>query len=138
MGHIRLPHDRQADPYPGCCPFHGDCLEGLASGPPSKAAGASWPPGCRPAIRPWALEAEYLALALVNFICTLSPQRIVLGGGVMDQQHLFPLVRGKVQQYLAGYVQSPAILEHVDDYIVPPGLGPRAGVLGAMALAQQQ
>ena len=138
MGHIRLPHDRQADPYPGCCPFHGDCLEGLASGP---AIEGRWgqSAGTLAVDHPaWALEAEYLALALVNFICTLSPQRIVLGGGVMDQQHLFPLVRRKVQQYLAGYVQSPAILEHIADYIVPPGLGPRAGVLGAMALAQQQ
>lgn len=138
MGHIRLPHDRQADPYPGCCPFHGDCLEGLASGP---AIEGRWGQAAatlavdHPA---WALEAEYLALALVNFICTLSPQRIVMGGGVMDQQHLFPLVRRKVQQYLAGYVQSPAILEQIAAYIVPPGLGPRAGVLGAMALAQQQ
>ena len=137
MGHIRLPHDRQADPYPGCCPFHGDCLEGLASGP---AIEGRWgqPAATLPADHPaWGLEAEYLALALVNFICTLSPQRIVLGGGVMDQQHLFPLVRSKVQRYLAGYVQSPEILDRIDRYIVPPGLGPRAGVLGAMALAQQ-
>lgn len=138
MGHIRLPRDRQADPYSGCCPFHGDCLEGLASGP---ALEGRWgqPANLLPADHPaWALEAEYLALALGNFICTLSPQRIVLGGGVMDQQQLFPLVRRKVQQYLAGYVQSAAILEHIADYIVPPGLGSRAGVLGAMALAQQQ
>ncbi|MCY2992431.1 MAG: ROK family protein [Planctomycetota bacterium] len=138
MGHIRLPHDRQADPYPGCCPFHGDCLEGLASGP---AIEGRWgqPAATLAVDHPaWALEAEYLALAVVNFVCTLSPQRIVLGGGVMDQQHLFPLVRRKVQQYLAGYVQSPAILDRIADYIVPPGLGSRAGVLGALALAQQQ
>jgi len=79
MGHIRLPHDRQADPYPGCCPFHGDCLEGLASGP---AIEGRWgqPAATLAADHPaWALEAEYLALALVNFVCTLSPQRIVMG-----------------------------------------------------------
>jgi fructokinase len=137
MGHIRLPHDRQADPYPGGCPFHGDCLEGLASGP---ALEGRWgrPAATLPPDHPaWALEADYLAWALVNFICTLSPQRIVLGGGVMDQGHLFPLVRSRVQQHLAGYVQSPAILEHIDTYVVPPGLGSRAGVLGAFALAHQ-
>lgn len=138
MGHIRLPHDRTRDPYPGCCPFHGDCLEGLASGP---AIEGRWgqPAGTLAPDHPaWDLEAEYLALALSNYICTLSPQRLVLGGGVMDQQHLFPLIRQKVQQGLAGYVQSPAILEHIDQYIVPPGLGNRAGVLGAIALAQRQ
>lgn len=138
MGHIRVPHDRQADPYPGCCPFHGDCLEGLASGP---ALQGRWgqPAETLPADHPaWALEAEYLALALANFVCTLSPQRIVLGGGVMDQPQLWPLLLRRVPQLLAGYIQSPALLQHIDQYLVPPGLGTRAGVLGALALAQQQ
>ena len=71
-----------------------------------------------------------------GFICTLSPERIILGGGVMDQPQLFPLVRAKVREYLNGYVQSPAILDAIDSYIVPPGLGNRAGVLGAIAQAQ--
>ena len=137
MGHMRLPHNLQSDPYPGCCPFHGDCLEGLASGP---AIEGRW--GCPAAeLAPdhpaWELEAEYLALALGNLICTLSPQRIVMGGGVMDQAHLFPLIRTKVQGYLRDYIQSPEILQHIDGYIVPPGLGNRAGVLGALAFAQQ-
>ncbi|MBP6016884.1 MAG: ROK family protein [Candidatus Promineofilum sp.] len=137
LGHIPLPHDRAADPYSGCCPFHGDCLEGMAAGP---AIGERWgqsaaelPPG-HPA---WELEAHYLALALQTFICTLSPQRIILGGGVMEQVQLFALIRGKVQAYLNGYIQSPAILTGVDHYIVSPGLGNRAGVLGALAQAQQ-
>ena len=86
----------------------------------------------------WEIEAHYLAMGLVNFICTLSPQRIIMGGGVMEQAHLFPLIRQKVQAALNGYVQSPVILEHIDQYIVPPGLGNRAGVLGAIALAEQQ
>jgi fructokinase len=136
LGHIPLPHDRTADPYQGHCPFHGDCLEGMAAGP---AIGERWgrlavelPPD-HPA---WELEAHYLALALQSYICILSPERIILGGGVMEQPQLFPLVRRKVQQYLNGYVQSPAILEHIDQYIVPPGLGNRAGVLGAFAQAQ--
>lgn len=137
MGHIRLPHDWQQDPYPGRCPYHGDCLEGMAAGP---AIGERWsqPAETLPVDHPaWALEAHYLALGLVNFIVTLSPQRIILGGGVMEQQHLFPLVRRRVLELLNGYVQSPRLLEGIDTYIVPPALGNRAGVLGALALAQQ-
>ena len=137
MGHIRIPHDWAADPYPGHCPFHGDCLEGLASGP---ASGERWQQASEqlPADHPaWTLEANYLALALVNFTCTLSPERIILGGGVMSHAPLFPLIRSGVQRLLNGYVQSPAILTAIDRYIVPPGLGNRSGVLGALALARQ-
>jgi fructokinase len=136
MGHIRIPHDRGRDPYPGSCPYHGDCLEGLAAGP---ALEERW--GQRgealPADHPaWPLEADYLAFGLVNIICVLSPQRIIIGGGVMQQPQLFPLVRQRVQELLNNYLPVPAILDHIDDYIVPPGLGDRAGVLGAMALAE--
>src|SRR5690348_15145480 len=85
MGHIRIPHDLVKDSFPGCCPYHGDCLEGLASGP---AIGARW--GCpaetlAPEHPAWALEAHYLALALNNWMSVLSPQRIVMGGGVMHR-----------------------------------------------------
>lgn len=134
LGHISLPHDWAQDPYKGRCPYHGDCLEGMAAGP---AIGERWgqPAFELPADHPaWELEAHYLALALRSYICTLSPQRIILGGGVMEQPQLFPLLRQKTIDYLAGYVQSPAILERIDSYIVPPGLGNQAGVLGAMAL----
>jgi len=137
MGHIRLPHDRQADPFEGICPFHGDCLEGLASG---TAMQARWgiPAESLLADHPaWALQAHYLALACVTFICIMSPQRIILGGGVMSQHHLFPRIQQEVQSLLNGYVQTPAILEQIDTYIVPPGLGGRVGVLGAFALAEQ-
>lgn len=134
MGHISLPHDWEKDPYKGHCPYHGDCLEGMAAGPAIAerwgVKGQALPPE-HPA---WDLEAHYLAQALRTFICTLSPQRIILGGGVMAQPHLFPLVRQKTQAYLHGYVQHPAILEQIDAYIVPPGLGNQAGVLGALAL----
>ena len=134
LGHISLPHDWAQDPYKGRCPYHGDCLEGMAAGP---AIGERWgqPAFELPADHPaWELEAHYLALALRSYICTLSPQRIIMGGGVMEQPQLFPLLRQKTIDYLAGYVQSPAILERIDSYIVPPGLGNQAGVLGAMAL----
>lgn len=137
MGHIRPPRHPDDD-YPGACPFHGDCFEGMAAGP---ALEGRW--GQRGETLPidhpaWEIEAHYLAMGLVNFICTLSPQRIIMGGGVMEQTQLFPLIRQKVQALLNGYVQSPSILEQIDEYIVPPGLGKRAGVLGAIALAQQQ
>jgi len=137
MGHIPLPHDETVDPFDSNCPFHKDCFEGLASGPAlEKRWGqkAETLPSNHPA---WELEAHYISLALQSFICTLSPQRIILGGGVIEQPHLMPLIREKTRTNLNGYVQSPAILENIDTYIVPPGLGNRAGVLGAIALAQQ-
>jgi fructokinase len=137
MGHVRLPHDWQADPFPGVCPYHGDCLEGMANGPAIEERwgerGENLPPD-HPA---WALEAHYLALALANFITVLSPQRIIMGGGVMQQPRIFPLMRQEVQTLLNGYIQAPEILERIDEYIVPPGLGDQAGVLGAIALAEQ-
>jgi len=136
MGHMLVPHDRQADPFAGGCPYHGDCFEGLANGP---AMALRWgqPAETLPADHPaWPLEAHYLALGLVNIIVTLSPQRIVLGGGVMSQAQLFPLIRAEVKRLLNGYIQTPWVNTQLDAYIVPPGLGARAGVLGAIALAQ--
>lgn len=136
MGHVRLPHAIEQDPFEGVCPYHGNCLEGLASGPAIEKRwdkpGQELPDG-HPA---WDLEAHYLALALTGFICTLSPQRIILGGGVMERRALFPRIHTKVLEFLNGYVQSPAVLERIHEYIVPPGLGNKSGVLGAIALAQ--
>ena len=137
VGHMRLPHDWQRDPFPGACPYHGDCLEGLASGPALRQRWGQAAETLEVDHPAWGLQAHYLALALVNLICTVSPERIVLGGGVMAQAQLMAMVRAEVQQLLNGYVQSPAILEQIDDYIVPPGLGSRAGVLGAIALADR-
>ena len=137
MGHVRIPRDREADPFPGVCPFHGDCLEGLASGPAMQARWrqpAEELPDDHPA---WALEARYLALALVNFVCTLSPQRIVMGGGVMTMPLLLPMIRQRVVDLLNSYVRAPEIVAHIDAYVVAPGLGARAGVMGGMALAER-
>lgn len=137
MGHIRIPHDRALDPFDGSCPYHGDCLEGLAAGP---ALEARWgqPAAMLGKDHPaWPLEADYLALGLANLICVLLPQRTIMGGGIMQQPQLFPLVRRRVQELLNGYVQAPMILDRIDEYIVPPGLGNRAGVLGAIALAER-
>jgi len=130
MGHVRIPHDRLGDPFPGICPYHGDCLEGLAAGPALEArwgrAGGLLPDG-HPA---WDLEAEYLALGIVNWTCTLAPERIILGGGVLRRAELLPKVRDRVAELLNQYVETPQI--------VAPELGMRAGVLGAIALAAAQ
>ena len=134
-GHFAIPHDRKKDPFPGICPYHGDCLEGLASG---TAINQRWGqnaealPDSHPA---WELEAEYIALALINLIYAYSPQRIVLGGGVSQHAGLHEVVRQKVQQDLNGYIQSPMLLRTIDEYIVRPSLGNRSGVLGAIAMA---
>ena len=137
MGHILLPRDPQRDPFPGICPFHGHCFEGLASGPAMEkrwGAPAETLPPEHPA---WELEAHLIAQALMTYIVTLAPQRIVIGGGVASQPQLLPKVRRKVQSLLNGYVQSPLVGEQIDTYLIPPALGGRAGVLGAIALAEQ-
>jgi fructokinase len=136
MGHMRLPHDLSRDPFAGVCPFHSDCLEGLATGPAVEARWGQRGETLSTDHPAWALEAHYIALGIVNLVCILSPQRVILGGGVMQQTQLFPMIRSEVQQLLNGYVKAEAILERVDEYIVPPGLGTRAGVKGAIALAQ--
>lgn len=136
MGHMLITR-RDDDKLEGTCPYHESCFEGLAAGP---AIERRWGikaedlPEDHPA---WDLEAHYLALGVTNLICSLSPQRIIMGGGVMSQQHMFPRVRQKVRELLNGYVQVEAITRDNDTYIVPPGLGNRSGVLGAIALAER-
>ncbi|MEO1510111.1 MAG: ROK family protein [Cyanobacteria bacterium J06633_23] len=137
MGHIRIPHDLSVDPFPGACPFHQDCLEGLASG---FAIEKRWQqkaatlPINHPA---WTLEAHYLAVGLVNFMLTFSPERIIIGGGVMEQTQLFPMIRSQVRQQMSTYLTVPKIMNDIDSYIVPPKLGGQAGIMGALVLAQQ-
>ena len=137
MGHVLIPHSRERDPFPGNCPFHGDCFEGLASGPAiQKRLGVTG--AMIPEEDPyWDLEADYIASALMNYILTLSPKKIILGGGVMQRDFLFPKIHRRVQELLNGYVSSKKIVEDIDDYIVPPGLGNQSGSLGAIALAMQ-
>jgi len=137
MGHMLLPRDKERDPYEGWCPYHGDCLEGLANGP---ALTERWQvdPTTLPVDHPaWALEAHYLALGVVNMVTILSPQRVIMGGGVMDQEQLFPLVRTEVAALLNNYIQKDELSQGLDSYIVPPKLGAQAGVLGAIALAER-
>jgi fructokinase len=135
MGHgpvRRHPEDR----YPGGCAYHADCLEGLAAGP---AIEARWqrPASDLGAVRApaVAMEAWYLAQLATTVTCVLSPERIVLGGGVMKLAGLLDALRAQTVDRLAGYLEAPAITAHIDEYLVPPGLGDRAGVLGGIALA---
>jgi fructokinase len=135
FGHMRIPHDHREDPFPGVCPFHGDCWEGLASG---RAVEARWG---RPAHEltgdeaVWELEARYLALGLVSVICVLAPERLVVGGGVTKEPGLLDRVRRHVAALMHGYLHADGVGAASGNYITPPALGVQAGVLGAIALA---
>jgi fructokinase len=136
VGHMRIPHDRQRDPFAGNCPMHGDCWEGLASGPaiaarwnmPAKDLGDDHPA--------WALEADYVALGILSIVTVASPHVVIVGGGVMERSGLLESVRARLRDLVAGYLETPLLAEQIDNYLVPPALGDRAGVLGAIALAQ--
>ena len=136
MGHILIPQDKKQDDFKGICPYHNNCLEGLASGVAIKerwhVESALDLPADHPA---WELEADYLATALMTYLLTLSPEKIIMGGGVMKQAHLFPKIRTKLVEKLNGYVQN-TVLENLDNFIVPPGLSERSGIAGAIALAK--
>jgi fructokinase len=136
LGHMRVPHDHERDPFPGSCPFHGDCLEGLASG---YALRRRWGQPAQELSREdvWELEAEYLALGMLNVALTLAPQRILIGGGVLEAPGLLPLVQGRLAGLAAGYPGVAELEAHVGDYLVRPGLGGRSGVVGAFELARE-
>ena len=135
IGHMHIPHIKE-DPFPGLCIFHKDCLEGLASG---TAISSRWKrspvdiPDDHPA---WDLEAGYLAFALANIILVISPQKIILGGGVMNKTILFPLIREKVKLILNNYLLFPEICSQIDKFITPPCLGNTSGVMGALFMAR--
>jgi fructokinase len=134
IGHLWLPKVA-GDQFEGSCPFHGTCWEGLASG---SAIEARW--GVRGEMLPanheaWELESHYLALGLVNLVVTLSPERIVIGGGVMKQTQLIEAVRGELVELIGGYpVTGSSGPLDADHFLVPPTLGDRAGVVGAMII----
>ncbi|GIN70721.1 putative fructokinase [Bacillus sp. J14TS2] len=136
MGHI-LVRRHPDDTYEGFCPYHGDCLEGMAAGPAIEQRWGKKGVELQEQQEVWELEAYYLAQALMQFILIVSPKKIIMGGGVMKQKQLFPLIQKKVQELLNGYVAVPQILEHIDEYIVPPALGDNAGITGALMLAKR-
>lgn len=137
MGHILLtPHKDETTT--GFCPFHKNCLEGLAAGP---AIEKRWNKKAfdldvnHPA---WEMEGYYIAQALVNYILIASPKKIILGGGVMKQKQIFTYVHQYVKELLNGYLQVEEILNGIESYIVAPGLGDNAGITGCLALAYNQ
>ena len=135
MGHIRPPHDTVRDPFEGRCPFHGDCLEGLACGP---AITDRWgAPLSELGSDAVALESEYLSHLALTIILTHMPERIVFGGGVMKTPGLIEKLREDTALLLGGYIQAAAISGSLAEYIVSPALGDLAGITGAMALALQ-
>ena len=136
-GHMLLrPHPD--DPLPrGVCPYHDGCLEGLAAGP-ALGARANGNAKDLPDDHPlFALEAHYLAQMCVNLILTVSPEKIILGGGVMQRASLFPMIRRETQRLLGGYVQTEQVLSGIEDYIVPPALFPVSGLYGSYLLGRQ-
>lgn len=134
VGHIRVPR-AAGDDYAGGCPYHSDCVEGMAAGP---AILARW--GKRLADLPqdhqaFAQTAHYLAYLVVSSILFYAPEKIVIGGGVMSNAALYPMIRSRVHSILNSYLAIPEIEQGIDELIVPPGLGDNAGLLGAIAMA---
>jgi fructokinase len=134
MGHIQLSLQDKKD-FVGVCPYHKACFEGLASGP---AMEARWGKKAKdlPFDHPaWKIEDDLIAQALVNYILIISPHRIILGGGVMHQTQLFPMIRQSVREQLNGYLQTNIILNDSERFIMEPKLKDDAGLCGAFSLA---
>jgi fructokinase len=136
MGHIRTCRAPD-DTFPGHCPWHADCLEGMASGPAIAARWGSPADELPPDHRAWDTEAHYLAEACTGFLCTLSPERIILGGGVMQVPGMLDKVREGMTARLAGYLQHPLYTSQLGTAVCAPGLGSHSGILGAIALAHR-
>lgn len=134
-GHMHVPR-LAGDDWPGLCPHHGDCVEGLASGP-AIAARAGRPAGSLPPDHPaWKPVTHAIAMMLHNLVLTAAPERILIGGGVTGgQPHLLPQIRQMMVASLAGYAMAAGLSAWIDDYLVPPLLGDLSGPLGAIALA---
>lgn len=136
-GHFRIPHDWQMDPFPGICPYHGDCLEGLASGLSMTRRWGKRPEELSDSHDVWDLETDYLASAIANLIYAYSPQRIIVGGGVSKHPGLHHALQCKVRHLINGYIELPLLTDRIDEYILPPALENRSGSLGAIAMARQ-
>lgn len=132
-GHIPVKRHPD-DTYEGSCPYHKDCLEGVAAGPAIERRYGVKGSELSVDHEAWKIEAYYIAQALTSTVLLLSPEKIILGGGVMHQEQLFPLIHEQLQQNLNGYVQHPMILENIEQYVVAPGLGDEAGLCGAIAI----
>ncbi len=135
-GHVLLSKHPE-DTFEGVCPYHPNCFEGLASGPSIEKRWNKKAYELQDNPKVWELEAYYIAQGLVNYILTLSPHKIVLGGGVMHQKQLFPLIRKEVARLLNGYIKTRQ-MEELDQYIVPASLNDNQGIMGCIQLAKQE
>ena len=135
IGHIYPRRNALDGDFAGVCPFHGDCLEGLASGPAILARTGSELQQLHASHAQWDLQADYLGQLCAQLVLTVSPQRIIMGGGVMQQERLFALLRARTLHWLGGYIERSEIVSDIERYVVPAALGARAGVLGALRLA---
>lgn len=134
-GHVLIQR-RADDRYPGKCPFHKNCLEGMAAGPAIEERWGKKAIELRDKKEVWDLEAYYIAQALTGYVLTLSPEMIILGGGVMHQEQLFPMIRSYVKEMLNGYIKTEEI-ENIDSYIVPASLNDDQGIMGCLELARR-
>jgi fructokinase len=134
LGHIRVVR-KPGDSFAGVCPFHGDCIEGLASGPAIESRTGQPASQLPPEHPAWEFVVHGLAQLLHTMVLTTAPSRIFLGGGVMAQAHLFARIRQELKRSLNGYVQAAELEQGLGQYVVPPGLADMAGPLGALALA---
>ena len=137
LGHqLVMPHPE--DPTPkGFCPYHDSCLEGLAAGP---AIEKRWGISAKELPHDhvgWTIEVDAIAKLCHNAIMSFSPEKIILGGGVMQQSFLFPRIRRRTLELLGGYISSPQVDNELEDYIVPPALDTLSGITGAYLLARQ-
>lgn len=132
-GHILIAKHSE-DFYEGCCPFHKNCVEGLASGSAIEGRWGKKDAELADREEVWKLEAYYIAQAIVDYILAYSPQKIILWGGVMHQKKLFALIREEVKRLMNGYLSHEMLKESIDEYIVPPALGENPGIMGAIKL----
>lgn len=135
IGHLVMPVV-DGDTFPGVCPYHGRCLEGLTSGPALKERLGHSAEGLSPDDPVWELEAQYLAIAFLDITYVLSPRRIVVGGGVAAAPGLLDRVRRSFVERNNGYLASPTLSTEIDSYLVAPALGSRSGAVGALELAR--
>ncbi len=135
MGHILIKR-HEDDQFQGTCPFHGDCLEGLAAGPAIEQRFNQKAINLNPEHEAWKIEAYYLAQALMNYILIISPEKIIMGGGVMNQTHLFPLIRTELDQMMNNYITKEELKS--DEYIVAPSLGNNAGLIGCAMIGLKE
>ncbi len=134
-GHIPVPRDPATDPFAGLCPYHGDCLEGLAAGP---AIAARWGESlsANPDPARIALIAGYIAQLAATLVLLHMPDRLVFGGGVMKAPGLLGAVRSATEARLGGYIAAPQLDPGLTRYIVAPALGDDAGITGAVMLGR--